>query len=63
MTRVAHIVSSDSAANVGDLYVILSSVGILEGKEESPQPRETCRTTSLKWLAYYIRVLAEFGDT
>jgi hypothetical protein len=72
MQYVVYIVSADSAANVGDLVVILSAVGSVEvgylGNARLGAAGQLSRgragaLTDRRWLSYYRRVLAEFGDT
>ena len=62
MSMVA-IVSADGPANVGDLLVILSPTGTLEGKEGAvgDYRRRDSRCTARRWLAYYKTALSRFG--
>jgi hypothetical protein len=66
MKAVVAIVSADGPANVGDLLCDLSTVGCLEGKETPAAAVEnlpgTGATLIAGWLAYWKKVLAEFGD-
>ena len=58
MRNAIAIVTSDGAANVGDLFLIVLLIGTLEGKE---RPRELGRryVVDLR-LAHHERILAGF---
>jgi hypothetical protein len=67
MQSMVAIVDSTWTENVGDLFVFLSPVGILYYEDkESPLAGATCQrdvvTTDRRLMAFYRRVLAEFGD-
>ena len=66
MPNAVAIVSSNGPANVGDLLLISFPIGTLEGKEGFAAVGETCQragaTIDRRLMAFYRRVLAEFGD-